>query len=178
MKHNTLNQSLIVSLLLLCSISHVATAPATEDEIADAQVKKTLANIKTQEEKHTDEATANTSIDVDLSKINSSSEQLPISFDAIESSINRLQQELDDLKVHLADIKEASITQAQDEKNMRARLKAELERKVVLLPAEGNESNMQEDTLEDDEDLEADEEDEDEDEQDVVEIIAKECEEA
>ncbi len=180
MKHTILNQSLVVSLLLLCSIATIAAAPATEHEIADAQVKKTLADINTQEATQKNEETPNTSADVDLSKINSSSEQLPISFDAIESSVNRLQQELDDLKVHLADIKEASIAQAQDEKNMRARLKAELERKVVVTPAEASENDNQDDTLDDDDDLEADDEQErqeqeEEDEQDVVEIIAKEC---
>ncbi len=175
MNHPTSHQSLVFSLLLAVAPFTVCAAGTSEHEIADAQVKKALASLKTDGKENHAVAEA-VCIDVDLSKVNSSTEQPSLSFTAIESSIDRIEYELADLKVHLADMKESVALQARDEKNLRTRLKAELDRKTITvnttLAKEDllDEDESGDDTIDEDDDMDIDEE------QDAVAIIAKEYE--
>jgi hypothetical protein len=178
MKNMLNGQSFIVAFgLLFLPVSLSAKKPAAEHEIEVEMVKKNLADVHNHAGEKKEEQASVKDAGHDLSKINSSTEQLPVNFDAIENSIHRLQEELEDLKVHLADIKESVLAKAEDEKNMRARLKAELDRKAVVVPAQDavTEASLAENEIDDDDDIEIDDEQEEQ-EQDAVEIIAKECE--
>jgi hypothetical protein len=177
MNRTASNQSLVFSLLLTVSPFAICTAGATEHEIHDEHVKQALAALTKQDTEATKATAELTAPTVDLSKVNSSTEQPAVNFGAIKSSISRIEYELADLKVHLKDMEESVALQEQDEKNLRARLKAELERKVAAPAAEIAETGDDEATDESVEDvLEEDDIDIDDEDQDAVAIIAKECE--
>jgi len=174
MNRTTPNQSLIFSFLLTVSSLTVCNAGATEQEIHDEHVKQALAALTKQDSEANNTTSDVTIPTVDLSKVNSSTEQSGLSFAAIKSSISRIEHEIADLKTHLKDMEETVATQAQEEKNLRARLKAELDRKTTPPATEASDDETAEDTVDDE--LEEDDIDIDDEDQDAVLIIAKECE--
>jgi len=161
----------LIALIALCTLSLHATTK-TEHEISDAQLQETLAELS---KPHPEETAVPAPANLDLNKVNSSNEKPYLSFSALEESLHKVEQEVANLKAHLADIKEAAIKHGHEARERQQQLKDELQRAqqaaesaaTANVPLEANGDDMT-----DDETIEA--EGENVEQQDVVAIIANE----